>query len=193
MDALLLRILQPGESVTNALTLLRGGQGPLFPAPGVYRIRVDATWDAEGMEITVSGEASTVVTAAVDEAHAAAALKILTTPDTLLTLALGGDHLTDGVEAIRSALDNPVLRPHFAYIEAKRVARRFGKRKPDLKAAAALVDEETVMTPAEIMKAAELAKADGSGAPAKAMAKTLKAKVAKEDVGDEVAKAVRAL
>ena len=62
-----------------------------------------------------------MVTPPVDDAHAEAALKVLTTPDALLTLALGGDHLDEGIEAIQAALDNPVLRPHFAYIEAKRV------------------------------------------------------------------------
>jgi hypothetical protein len=93
------------------------------------------------------------VTAAVDAAHAEAARKLLGTPDTLLTLALGGDHLKEGIAAIAAALDNDVLRPHFAYVEAKRLATRFGKRKPDLKAAADLIDGATVMSAAEHRKA----------------------------------------
>ena len=67
---------------------------------------------------------------------------MLATPDAHLVLAIGGDHLEDGIEAIEAALDEPVLRPHFAVIEAKRLARRFGKRKPDMKAVAALIDDD---------------------------------------------------
>ena len=65
---------------------------------------------------------------------------------------LGGDHLTDGIEAIQTAIANPVLRPHFAQVESKRLAERFGKRKADLKAAAKLIDDSSVMSPAEINK-----------------------------------------
>ena len=95
-----------------------------------------------------------MVTAAVDEAHSSAALKVLSTPDLLITVALGGDHMTDGLEALHTALDNPSLRPHFQVIEAKRLGRTFGKRKADAQAAAALIDANTVMSPSEIRKVA---------------------------------------
>jgi hypothetical protein len=98
------------------------------------------------------GEASIVVSAAVDKDHAEAALKVLSTPDTLLTLVLGGDHIRDGIEAIHAALENPILRPHYAYIEAKRLAERFGRRKPNLKAAADLIDDTTITSPLKSKK-----------------------------------------
>ena len=94
--------------------------------------------------------------AAVDEAHAEAALEIITTPDVLLTLALGGDHLEEGIAAVRTALANDVLRPHFAFTEARRLAARFLERDADLAAAAELIDDTTVMSADEIDKAARL-------------------------------------
>jgi hypothetical protein len=71
-------------------------------------------------------------------------------------LVVGGDHLAEGVSAIQAAVENPVLRPHYAYIESKRVARRFGKRRPDLSTARALIDETTVMSDSERAKATEI-------------------------------------
>ena len=57
-----------------------------------------------------------------------------------------------------------MLRPHFAVVEAKRVGRRFGKRKADVKAAAELIDDNTVMSGTEIGRIAKIA-ADGAAAP----------------------------
>ena len=74
----------------------------------------------------------------------------------MLTLAFGVDHLTEGIAAIGAALVNKILRPHFAWIETKRVGTRFGARMPDLNAAAALIDETTVMSPDEREKADQL-------------------------------------
>ncbi|MGH6630263.1 MAG: hypothetical protein ACREB3_11080, partial [Burkholderiales bacterium] len=138
-------ILSPGESLKDSITLLRGGQGALFPSPGVYRITVEVRWDVDGAEFAVSGEASVMITPIVDDAHAEAALKVLSTPDALLTLVLGGDHMTDGIEAVQTALRSNVLAPHFAFIEARRLGERFGKRKANLKAAAELIDDAAVM------------------------------------------------
>lgn len=115
-----------------------------------------------------------MVTSAVDQAHAEAALKVLSTPDTLLSLAIGGDHLYEGMAAIDAAIANPVLRPHFAYIEAKRMATRFRDRKADFGAAAKLIDSSTVMSPAELKRAAAWVKDAGpSTAPGKQLAKEL--------------------
>ncbi len=108
--------LQAGQSVRDSLTLLRGGQGALFPMPGVHYITVCAAWEVNGIRVGVSGSANVMVTPLVDNSHAAAALKVLTTPDTLLTLVLGGDHLDDGIDAIQAALKDETLRPHYAYL-----------------------------------------------------------------------------
>jgi len=179
--------LDPGQSIVDSITLLRGGQGPLFPSSGVYSITVEVHWGSGGAEATVTGKTSIIVTPAVDEAHSEAALKVLSAPDALLTLVLGGDHLTDGIEAIQSAVENPVLRPHFAYIEAKRLAKPFWEREADPEAASELIDESTVMSPAEIEKAARLVEAQGADSAAgQSIAETLKEKVRTLDVGDEV-------
>jgi len=181
-----LQALEPEKSVANSLTLLRGGQGALFPAPGVYRIQVEVRWDVGGTESIVAGTASVMVTPTVDEAHAQAAYAVLSSPDALLALVIGGDHVKDGIDAIHAALKNPVLRPHFAHVEAKRLAQRFGKRKPDLKAAAELIGKDTVMSPAEIRKAAELAKASTDRGPANTIATALKYIVRAVNVASDV-------
>jgi hypothetical protein len=186
--------LAPGESIRHSITLLRGAQGALFPMPGPHRIQVEVHWDAGGMEAMITAEADVMVTPLVDEEHAEAALKVLTTPDALLTVVLGGDHLPEGIEAIQKALDSPVLRPHFAFIEAKRVAERFGKRKPNLKAAAELINEATVMSPAEIKRAVGLVKAaEADNASGKNIANTLKRKADTMDAADEVKELVESL
>jgi hypothetical protein len=169
-------VLQPGESIGDSLTLLRGGQGALFPTAGPHRVMVQAFWDMEEMQVMVSGSADIMVTPAENDAHAKAALKVLTTPDTLLTLVFGGDHLDQGIAAVKSALDNGVLRPHFAFVEAKRLAERFGKRKPKMKEVSDLLSEDAVMSSAEIKKAAKLVQAAGNDGAAKTIAKSLKTK-----------------
>jgi len=40
-----LRVLKPGQSMTHDMTLLRGAEGALFPAPGLHQIDVDVTWE----------------------------------------------------------------------------------------------------------------------------------------------------
>lgn len=142
-------ILEPKESKSHDITLLRGAQGALFSAPGVYQVEVDVHWQIDGIPVKSSTKTSVMVTPAQDLDHSAAALKVLSEPDALLTLALGGDHLENGISAIQAALDNPVLRPHYSVIEAKRIGRRFGQRAGDADKAMKLIDKYTVMTDTE--------------------------------------------
>ena len=146
--------LGAAERVVSSMTLLCGAEGALFPLAGAHRVRVDVRWDLDGVEYAVGGEVMVTVTAPVDEAHAEAARRVLSTPDALLTLVFGGDHLPEGQEAIAAALDNDVLRPHYAYVEAKRVAARFFDRPPDPERAAVLLGDDAVMSAAEAAKAA---------------------------------------
>jgi hypothetical protein len=172
--------LDPGESVAHSVTLLRGAEGALFPAPGAYRIVVEVEWNVGGVPVATAGETSVMVTAAIDTEHAEAALRLLSTPDALLTLAIGGDHLEKGIEAVQAGLENEVLRPHYAFIEAKRLGRPFYDRPADIDAAAALIDESTVLSQAELKRAAELVrdaeKADDGQKP-EALVKILQEKV----------------
>lgn len=148
-----LAALPAGKSVKNSLTLLRGGEGALFPTAGPHRIRVTARWKSPKGEIAIAGETDVVVKPAENPKHAIAAKRVLSTPDTLLTLALGGDYPERGIEAIQAALKDPVLKPHFAYVEAKRLATPFLGRAADLNGAAQLIAENTVMSPDEAAKA----------------------------------------
>jgi hypothetical protein len=186
--------LAPGESIRDSLTLLRGYDGALFPAPGLHRIDVELRWDVDGMEAVVAGGTTVMVTGSRDAAHAAAAHEVLATPDAHLVLVLGGDHLSDGMRAVGAAVGNDVLRPHFAAVEAKRLAQRAGRRAPDLAGAAALVDEETVMSGTELGKLAKLVKAAKSKSnDAQALGKTLKAKAERLDLPRQARAAVDAL
>ncbi len=156
VDETPLKNLKPGEKITDSLTLLRGVEGALFSVSGSYTIEVEVSWDLKGGHVTITDEANVYVTPAVDDAHARAAMKVLSTPDTLLSLAITGDHLVKGNEAINVALQNPVLRPYYTYIEAKRLAKPFGKRKSDIKAAANLMKQKAVMSASETKKAIKL-------------------------------------
>lgn len=151
--------LARGELRSGSLTLLRGVEGPLFPSAGDHTIEVRVEWEIDGVVHQAAGSGAVAVSPAVDEAHAEAARRIMRAPDALLTLALGGDHLPGGVNAIRAALANDVLRPHYAYVEAKRLASRFQQRPADLAGAAELIDADSVMSATEIDKAARLVEA----------------------------------
>jgi hypothetical protein len=153
MDGEQMEVLKVGQSIHSDLTLLRGKEGALFPNAGLYTIEVVLHWDVESFPIEIKTSTSVMVTPVVDEAHAIAAMKTLSTPDLLLTLAFGGDHLKEGVEALHIALKNKTLRPHFCYTESKRIAKPYFKRKADLKKAAELITKDAVMSKTEILKA----------------------------------------
>ena len=144
--------LGPGAERTGSLTLLRGAEGALFGAAGRHAVHVVLEWELDGEPLQVAGAGAVEVTPPVDDAHARAAQQVIDSPDVLLAIALGGDD----VAAIEAALANDELRPHFAYLEAKRLAARFHDRPPDLAAASRLLDGDTVMSPAERTKAERL-------------------------------------
>jgi hypothetical protein len=175
-----LEALAAGAEVRGSVTLLRGPDGALFPLAGPYTIRVQIRWELEGLAVTIAGQGSVMVTPPVDAQHAEAALRVLDEPDALLLLALGGDHLERARAAVDAALENPELRPHYAYIEAKRAATPFFDRAPDLERAAAVLDAGTVMSAAEVDRAATFLSAakDAGAAPPAALVETLKAQAA---------------
>ena len=104
------RMLNPGEAMNHSITLLRGPEGALFPSSGLFKIIVEVLYEVDGLQVNVNGECSVLITPPEDESHAKAARKILSTPDALLVLAIGGDHLQDGIDAIQSCLDNKVTQ-----------------------------------------------------------------------------------
>lgn len=170
--------LAEGGTRTGSLTLLRGAEGALFPTAGDYTVEVHVEWESSGMPRRVTGSAVVAISAAVDEEHAEAARRVIGTPDALLTLVLGGDHLTAGLQAIHAALANEVLKPHFAYVEAKRRASGFQHRPADPAGAAGLIDADTVMSAAEVDKVGRLVEAAArrGEAPPKRLVTALRAR-----------------
>jgi len=98
---------------------LRGSKGALFRTPGLHRVVYRLSWHADGRSWFTESECSVRVTPPADDAHAALTCKIFSTPEVLLSLAIGGDHLQEGNDLLRLAAENTVLGPHFAGIAAK--------------------------------------------------------------------------
>jgi hypothetical protein len=177
-------VLAPGASMTADMTLLRGAEGALFPAAGMYRVEVELTWQVGGLPVRVSAGTPVMVTPPVDESHGRAAMRVLSSADLLLTVAIGGDHLEEGTAALKTALADSTLAPHYAAIEAKRLGRRFFDRKADPKAAIAAVSEDTVMSLSEARKIAEIAEG-ADAAELKKAAKGAIAAIRKRAAGDK--------
>lgn len=147
--------LEPGESVTSSLTLMRGGDGALFPVSGDAEIVVEVHWETEDGVVGLDATTTVSVTEPETESHASAAEKILSTPDAHVVLVVGGDHLEEGIEAIEAAMEDDTLRPHFAAIVAKRLAQPFGDRLPDLDTARDLI-HECIASSSEVNKLKKL-------------------------------------
>jgi hypothetical protein len=146
------KVLAPGEEAIASITLLRGAEGALFASTGLYNISVEVKWDVEDAVASVVGYTTVLVTGPKDASHAAAAHKLLACPDAHLVLVFGGDHLKDGISAIQAALKDDTLRPHYAVVEARRLATRFEDREPDIDAAKKLVEGNIVVTKSENQK-----------------------------------------
>ncbi|KFY24778.1 hypothetical protein V491_02018 [Pseudogymnoascus sp. VKM F-3775] len=120
------RELEPGQSYSKCLTLLRGGDGALFPSSGVSEVTVCLRWalpsigDAGPLpEAVVEGKTTVFVMGPMTAAHAKAAHKVLTTPDIHVLMVIGGNHLSKGTEALKIAVEDDVLGPHWTVVGAK--------------------------------------------------------------------------
>jgi hypothetical protein len=127
--------LKTEQRKTGSVTLLFGDGGPLFPVPGDYRIQVELTWEHDGRPVRTKAEKSVTILPPQDEAHCKAARAVLDTPEALLTLAFGGDQYPAGNDALRLALDSPVLRPHFRLVEFRIRTQDPQAKEADLNAA----------------------------------------------------------
>jgi hypothetical protein len=144
--------LNPGGEVAASITLLRGAEGALFASAGLHDVSVEIKWDVPGGFVNIVGTTTVRVTEPKDASHSAAANKLLASPDAHLVLIMGGDHLKDGISAIHAALKDDTLRPHYEFVEAKRVATRFEDRKPDVQAAKELISDSSIVTDSERQK-----------------------------------------
>jgi hypothetical protein len=151
--------LQPNQTIAHSATLLWGTEGPLFPTSGFYRVILELNWYLEGVRFRIAGSTGVMVTPPKDDTHARAALKIFSTPNVLLALAIGGDHNEEGYAVIRNAMNHPILKPHYDLIEAKRVGQSyFRERKPKLRNTADTINENTIMSPTEIVRLTKILK-----------------------------------
>lgn len=142
--------LAAGEERRHGLALLRGPDGALFPLPGDYRLEIELRWTLDRRRVRLDAATTVTVDPPPDAASAAAAREVLAAPDLLLAVALGGDHLPEGRRALARALADPVLRPHYAAVEARRLA---GRDAPgDRERAAALCGEAPVAAASERAK-----------------------------------------
>jgi predicted Zn-dependent protease len=153
MDVEKLTILRSGEKRLGSLTLLRGAQGSLFPKAGFYDISVDIHWEKDDVEHRLTANNRVQISPAQNEEHAKVARKLLATPDLLLTLVFGGHHLPKGVAALKKALREPILRPHFAFWEVRSLAQKGDNRVKNVKKAYLIMTENPVMTLGEKAKA----------------------------------------
>jgi len=167
-----LLVLKPGKSTSEDMTLLRGLEGALFPAPGLHTIEVNIGWEVDGVGLRVGGSTNVMITPPVNESHASAAKIALSEPDLLLTLAIGGDHLAEGNAALDVAMTDDTLAPHFAVIKAKSIGRRFGQRKASPTKAIKALGSDPVFSNSEAERMAEIA-SDASIAELKKMPKKL--------------------
>jgi hypothetical protein len=164
VDSIDTAILEPGKTLTGSMTLLRGSEGALFPSSGVCEITLKAGWDVGdgSANAMVVGKTTVFVTDAHNPHHAAAAHRILTTPDAHLVLVMGGDHLQEGVEAIQQAVRDETLGPHYRMVEARRLAKPFKGRCADCEGARGLMEGgEVVSSEAEKGKLERLFKRFG--------------------------------
>jgi hypothetical protein len=147
LDSIDTAILGAGESISGSMTLLRGAEGALFPSSGVSEITVKASWDVGdgSAQAIVVSKTTVFITNPYEPKHAAAAHKILTTPDAHLVLILGGDRLKAGVEAIQQAVEDETLGPHYAAVEARRLAQPFRDRSADSEKAKKLTQRKGVV------------------------------------------------
>ncbi len=150
-----LRVLEPGERVSSSATVTHGPQGALLPSAGLHRVVVEVRWDEGGAPRALSGSATLLVTAPASAEQERAAYGILSTPDTLLAIAATAD-VGNGFAAIEQAASDPMLGPHYAWLDAKRTLRSGATTdEPYRRALERLVDGDVVVTSAERRRAVE--------------------------------------
>lgn len=181
--------LPPAGSVHGSVTLLRGPDGPLFSTSGLHTVVFDLSWEVDGVPVRAETSTTVMIEPAEDEHHAATARKVLSEPDLLLTLAIGGDHLTDGLEALDAAMSDDVLAPHYAVVAAKQRGRAFRNRSADLEEASKVIGDDTVMSATEAVSLARMMapaqKKTKEKAAVKSMSEVLRSKADVASLSDE--------
>ncbi|MDH3301166.1 MAG: M10 family metallopeptidase domain-containing protein [Acidimicrobiia bacterium] len=181
--------LAPAEEIHGSVTLLRGPDGALFSTPGLHTVVIDLGWEVDGVPVHSQASTTVMIEPAKDDHHAAAAREVLSEPDLLLTLAIGGDHLAEGLEALGTAMNDNVLAPHYAVVAAKQMGQAFQNRKADVEGASKLITDDTVMSASEAVSLAEMVapaqKKTKEKAAVRSMADVLRSKADAASLNDE--------
>lgn len=143
-----------GLQVDGGITLLRGPLGALFSREGTYKISVVLALHEYGSIVRASTTVS--IDAAVDAKQQALAERVFTTPDFLLLLVFGGDHLPEATSLLDALLQHPLLARHYAAIQARRLLLPFFSRAPSVKAAVQNLKVDLSATSRELWRIATL-------------------------------------
>lgn len=148
-------LLLPGQRKNHSLTLLWGDEAPLFTTAGYYQIILDIVWPVNGARYRVSGETAVLISSPKDEKHARAAIHVFRNPALLSAIVIGGDHFEEANKAIDKVIENPILKPHYNYFKAKRIAQGFFYRKPDLQKTIDILEDDKDCDSYTLMSGAE--------------------------------------
>jgi hypothetical protein len=109
-----LTVLEPGQRMLHSMTLLRGRDGAFFAEPGLYQVVLEMLWHIDGVGVGLKSQTNVIVTTAISEDHAKAALKVLSTPDVHLVLVLYefGLTLVHRAATLQSLHRGPHLEAH---------------------------------------------------------------------------------
>jgi hypothetical protein len=144
--------LAPDETVSFSATLLRGPQGALFPAPGLYRIVVEVRWEDVGGRYGLLGATDLMVLVPNNLNEAKAAFDVIANPDALVAIAASAP-AGKGAEAIHRASADPTLGPHYVWLDVKSACVR-PDSEANRQALQALDTSAPVLSTAERKKAA---------------------------------------
>jgi hypothetical protein len=160
LDALDSKSIPAEQPTQGSLTLLRGPDGPLFPTPGRYTVRVELRVFLRRRYYLFTANTKITVRPFEDDKQRRIATLLLETRQSLLTLAVGGDGLTDGNQAVNLALSHPILGPHFQIVRLKRLVRGIGRVRGYLGEALAILcatgPKAAVLTPTELISLVRL-------------------------------------
>ncbi len=148
--------LAAGRSQDAAVTLWRNHTGPLFPVPGRYVVSIRVPIRRGKHRQNLVGETQLSVQVANSVRQRKLAERVLRSTELQRVLTVGGEYTRATARLIKSVLENEELRPHFQFIEAKRLGTRCFKRKCNLRKMSGLLSPSTVMTHQEIRRAVDI-------------------------------------
>jgi hypothetical protein len=169
--------LAPGASLCHGESLWRGPDGALFPAPGLYRIEIQAGWLAPGGLATTLADCQVMIGPPCSYLHAKMALALLASQDIVLLLVFRSSpdagsedarkRIGAAMELLHQAARIDELRDSLAPIEAALLATG------NLGQAAGLIDDKSLLTTSEIDGLLGKVKSAGADAVASAPVRSL--------------------